>query len=119
MTEIRGNFLEDVAQRRWRPNRRRYRERESMRLRRAAIFTVIRILAEDHDLDVVGAGEAQCAEYVGGIDGFARRALSVDETAKRRVGITVDERTQMCAPGGRQCVELGFERDGVCGLGRR
>ncbi len=69
-----------------------------MRLRRAAIFAVIRVLAEDDDLHIIGTRETQRAEDVGGIDGFTGGALTVDETAKRRVGIAFDEGLQVRAP---------------------
>ena len=104
-----GNFLENVAQRRRRTDSRRHRERQPVSLRGAAIFTVVRILAEDHDFDLVRTGEAQCAKYVGGIDRLARGALAVDETAQRFVRVALDERSQMGSPCRRQRVELGFE----------
>jgi len=80
-----------------------------VRLRRAAIVAVIRVLTEDHDLHVVGARQPQCAEHVGRVDRLAGRAFVVDEAAQRRVCVAVDERLQHVAPYGGQCIELRGE----------
>ncbi len=104
-----GDFLEDVAQRRRRPHCGRHGKRQAMSLGRAAILAVIRILTEYHHLHFVRTGETQCAEDVGGIDGLARSAFTIDEAAERCIRVAFNETLQMPAPCGRQGIELGFE----------